>query len=158
MSEDMTLADVFYSGTESIVSSTLPAIRGDVERLRDANGWTADQAREYVESIAHVFNDARIDRTRVPDLHSILTRYALAPADDATVQQWDMESRRHLREKHGEAEATRRLERAKDFLAERPALAKRLQDSGVGSHPKIVEMLTESPHTLRIKPLSRRGN
>jgi hypothetical protein len=99
-----------------------------------------------------MFDDAGIAPDRAVRLHKLFTRHIVEPADEATVNEWAAEARREARDRYGQQEADRRIEIAREFVKNRPALAQLLTETGVGSHPDFIRALIASPHTLRINP------
>lgn len=139
--------DLFYGG--SVIQGYEPRLSDAVNALVDEKGWTPQQRADYVQTVATALHDARIDPDEGTRLHTLLAGHLVKPADDATAQQWAADARRQLRELHGHEEGTRRLELAKRFIAERPALQQLLNESGAGNHPEIVMALARNPHAFR---------
>lgn len=60
--------------------------------------------------------------------------------------------------------ASRRLALAHEFVDNRPELKRLLDQSGAGSHPRVVKMLAEqagspdSSYSFRVKPRERKGS
>lgn len=78
--------------------------------------------------------------------------HASEPPDAATIREWETETRRQLRERYGDRDGDRRLAVARAFVKSRPGFQQMLNDSGVGSHPRLITMLAENVNTLRMVP------
>jgi hypothetical protein len=149
------VADLFYGSTESLKSMYGLQMKDATDRLTDAYGWSEAQRSEHETEWMHAFHDARIPNEPASTLYSLYAKYAEAPPDQATLEQWSAESRKHLRETYGPAEAARRVEAAQAFVKARPKLEAALHASGMRSHPAWVKALTESPHNMRMTPRPR---
>lgn len=151
MTEPRDVAELLYGSDESLQSEYVPHLKDSANVLADAAGWTEEQRADHLREATRVFHDAGIRADTATGLHSLLAQHVKTGPDDATVQQWEFESRRQLRERYGITEADRRRALANEYLAEHPAIAKLLKDSGVGSHPKFVTELAQRANDLRRK-------
>lgn len=144
--------DSLFGSVETLMSSYEPVLSDSMNSLVDHAGLTQEQRSEVLRQNVIVFDDAGISPETASKLHTILVEHTINPADDATVDRWATESRHTLRNRYGEKEADRRMELARQFIANRPALAELLTTTGLGSHPDIVAALVEHPNTIRLKP------
>jgi hypothetical protein len=155
MTEPRDVAELLYGSDESLRSDYGPSLVGSTDLLTDLAGWTEEQRDEHLRNATRVFHDAGIRADAASSLHALLAQHVRAPAADETIQQWEVESRRQLRERYRErggiAEANRRMTLVREYLADHPAIAKMLKDSGVGSHPKFVTELADRALDLRRK-------
>jgi hypothetical protein len=136
-------AELLYGSDESLMSDYGPSLTDSTNVLSDAAGWTEQQRADHLREATRVFHDAGIRADTAGGLHALIARHVTKPADDATVQGWEFETRRQLRERYGITEATRRLASTNEYLAGHPSIAKLLKDSGIGSHPRLVTELAE---------------
>lgn len=143
---DEDLADKLYSPAKMYATSLQP----DVNTLRDRTGMSADDAGKYLAQTAKLFVDADVSPPEAGALHSLLVHHMESPADDATRQEWSEESRRQLRERYGK-DADSRMFFVHDFMKQQPDLAKRLEETGLGSHPRFVMDLAERAYKLRTR-------
>lgn len=145
---DAALSHVLYGDTQPIVSTYLPVLRPSLDSLRDATGMTAADAERHVTEMALAFDDAGIGTDEAASIHSHIVHHLNTPVDDATYQEWQTEARRMVREQYG-SDADRRLQAATAFVKSRPAFARALEESGIGSHPKLVLALVERANHLK---------
>jgi hypothetical protein len=148
---DRDVADILF-GSETLVSSYGPVLADAADRLSDRTGMSQQERDAHIAEMATTFDDARILPEPASRLHALVVQHIGKPVDDATVDQWATEARRQLRDRYGLEESQRRIEIAKQFIANRPTLAKLLEDTKLGSHPDIVVALTENPERLRLTP------
>ncbi len=152
---DETPEERMFGSPETLRTMYGPALKDSLDRLSDAAGVTPEQRQAHLEAVAEVFTDARINSQEAPGLHSLLVTHLTAPPDDATVQQWEVESRRGLRERYGD-DAGRRLAQASAFVKARPEMADILNRSGLGSHPRVILALAERVNEMRMTPRKRK--
>jgi hypothetical protein len=150
-----TAAERLFGSRESLRTDYGPALKDSLDRLSDSTGATPEQLQGHLDAVAEVFSDARINSREASGLHSLLVSHLSAPVDDATVQQWETESRRELREQYGD-DAGRRLAAAQKFVAARPDLQRTLDETGLGSHPRVILALAEKANGMRMVPRKRK--
>jgi hypothetical protein len=150
-----TAAERMFGGRETLRSEYGPALKDQLDRLSDHTGMSPEEREATLDAAAEFFSDARISSSTAPTLYSLLASAVVEPPDDATVEQWATETRRELREHYGD-DAGRRLEAAQKFIAARPDLQKTLNETGLGSHPRIVLALTENATQMRMVPRKRK--
>jgi len=109
------------------------------------------EATAHLESVSHAYHDAGIKSHEAASLHSLSVHYSASPLSDETLQEWTIESRRQLRQRYGR-DADHRINKVKQFLAERPDFAKTLNETGMGSHPTLMIKLAENANMLRLAP------
>lgn len=146
------VAELFFGSDETLVSSYGPSLADAVDRLTDITGMSAADRESHITAAARLFDEARIGPSEASRLHSLAVEHIAKPADDATVAEWESESRQKLRDKFGLDEGQQRIKIVKEFIANRPGLKKLLAESGLGSHPDIVLALAERSEELRMKP------
>lgn len=162
MSERPDTASLFYGDDAPVLSRYRPAIDDSLGLVSDVAGWTEQERTAHTLSLSHAFNDAKLSAGEASIVASNIAQYSKAAPDEETVRGWEIESRRALREQYGTAEGDRRLALAAEFVANRPELRELLNQTGVGSHPKVVRMIAEkagaaySQYTLRVQPTQRR--
>jgi hypothetical protein len=149
--DDQKTADLLYGSDDSVAGVYRSSLSDSINRLRDAYGLTSAQANERLVEDAHFFRDAQISTAQAPRLHSLLAAHELKPASDEQRETWGAETMRLVREKYGDG-AEPRLEAVRTFLENRPAIAQRLTESGVGSHPDMVLALIENWSKLESAP------
>ena len=150
------IADTLYGDPKVLAKSYAPHLADAANRLRDHAGMTSEQYERSIEDAAVVFTDAGIPSDRAARLYDAIVEHTINRPDDATVEQWSVESRQQLRERYGADEADRRLAAAAEFVKQRPGLASLLRESGMGSHPEFVLALAANPSALRVTPRPRR--
>lgn len=149
---DRDVADILFGSVETLVSSYGPVLADATDRLSDRTGMSQQERDAHIAEMATTFDDARILPESASRLHALVVQHIGKPVDDETAGQWATEARRQLRDRYGLEESQRRIEIAKQFIANRPTLAKLLEDTKLGSHPDIVVALTENPERLRLTP------
>lgn len=127
-----------------------PALKSGFDRIRDLTGASETEVAAQAVATSRFFSDARIPVREAEALHSLFTHHLDKPADDETVQQWTVESRRQMRETYG-PDADARLAAVKEFLDRHPGIQEALHKSGLGSHPRIVMRLAENTRQFRAK-------
>jgi len=150
-----TAAERMFGSRESLRTDYGPAFKNSLDQLSDATGITPEQREAMLDEAAEIFSDARINSTEASGLYGLLATHMTAPADDTMEQEWATETRRELRQRYGD-DAGRRLEAAQKFVAARPDLKRTLDETGLGSHPRIVLALTEKADQLRVAPRKRK--
>lgn len=142
-------AETLFGSDETAVSSYAPRLMDSADAAADRVGLSGAEHGALLHELSTTFRDAGINATLGDTIGTQLLARIGNPADAATVQEWNQEARRIVREQYGFAEGDRRLKLARDFIAARPALAKRLTETGVGSFPALVVALAENAHNLR---------
>lgn len=148
---DQAIADTLFGSTATLVSSYGPSLADAADQLMDVQGWTRAQRDVHIAEMARIYHDANIAPEQASRLHALVAHHTRVPADDVTATGWTIESRRALRE-HYPDDFEARLATAREFIAQRPALASLLNTTGIGSHPDVVLALSEQPHALRVAP------
>lgn len=129
-------------------------LRAPFTRIADITGKPAAEIEADTREAAETYADAGIAPPQAAQLHGLIARYSQSPPDDATLDKWEIETRKRLRERFrgDEAEVSRRLDRVNQFIEKRPAFSKVLTETGLGSHPEMVLNMVERANELRITP------
>lgn len=141
----------FFDNDESLRKALHSRLKPNYDRLQDHEGMSTESRIKNETATARFLSDAQLSHLESDRLHSQITHHLLEPPDDATVQQWTIESRRLLREKYGTEDAERRMAKVRAFVAEHPKIKQQLDKSGFGSHPELVLRLAEGVHRFRTK-------
>jgi hypothetical protein len=131
------------------------ALKNAVNRLRDEGDYTEATAAAHVDAMSEAFADAGLSTTEAERLHDIVVLRTIKPADEETSRKEHVESKKYLREKYSEAEATRRLGVIKQYLGAHPELDAALTRSGAGSHPAVIRLLDDRLNQLNTTPHPR---
>jgi hypothetical protein len=147
-------AERLWGSVDSIRKVYSAPLGDSLGRLRDATGMGAAEADAHLTEFAVAFHDAGIEPGEAGVIHSLVAGHTVAEPDAEQIERWATESRRMLRERFPD-DADRRMEAARQFVRERPKLARALQASGIGSHPYLIGALAE--RAMRLKsPRKRR--
>lgn len=146
---DADMASALFRDPDVVTKSYAPVLRTSADRLRDATGMSESEVNTHLQDVATFFDDAGITNDAAASLHSIMVHHLTNPVEDGTFDEWQTESRRLLREQYGAADADRRLNAVRAFVDARPTLKGKLNQSGVGSHPRLVLALAERVQYLK---------
>lgn len=95
--------------------------------------------------ISNIFQDLSISSTEA----STLVTLARTPATEEQIASWATESNRHLATLGKSAQEDLQLARA--LVARDPRVGQMLNDTGLGSHPAVVEMLVLKAKSARLR-------
>jgi len=148
MSEPISEADLFFRSDESVVSGYEPSLADSFHQLQDSTGMSAAETKSLLTETSQFFYGAGINSEFASKLHGQIVQHIQRPPDNPTFNQWQTESRQHLREKYPD-DADERMEKVKAYVNSHPTIRKQLEDSGMGSHPDVILALAERANNLR---------
>lgn len=156
MNDDMVKADRMYRTRDGLRSRWQPVVKEPVEKISDVQNLSAEDREKLTDDFAYFAYDARLRDNQAAQVFGLLARHVRKPADDATVQEWNIEVNKRIREefvaRFGQREADRRLAIAKEFVSKRANIAAMLRTSGVGSNAALVLPLVENADELHMDP------
>jgi hypothetical protein len=155
MSDDHELAERLYGSADSIRRAYVPTLRASIDRLADREGLDEVAKMAHLDAWGQAFHDAGVDPSTGAGVHSWVAHYVARPADEATQQAWEEESRRNVRLQYG-ADGEQRMAKVREFVKARPALSDALHRSGAGSSWNVLGPLVERAHSLRVTPRKRK--
>lgn len=128
-----------------------PALGEGLNRLGDHFELSKEQRAEQQRNAARIFSELEFEPGSAARFHEMYVSHVINQPDDATMGEWEIQTRQRLRERFG-GEADKMLADARAYVATNKTLAEGLSLSGLGSHPEVVVDLVE-----RVQRLLRTG-
>jgi hypothetical protein len=150
MSDPVSMADLFYSDDEPVLSAYEPSLTDSMNLLRDSTGMSEAESEKLQLETAHFFHAANINPGFAQKLHGQIVQHLQRPPDDPTFNEWQTESRRGVRERYPD-DGDKRTQLANEYVASYPTVAKQMTDSGMGSRPELFLALVDRAYALRPK-------
>lgn len=126
------------------------ALRAPIERLSNFSGLDQEGAKALQREMAGVAYDMGLTGYEAGDLANRYEKQVRDGVDRAEVGEWSERAHRKIKDTYG-SEADALLEAAKSYVRSRPALAKLLGTTGLGSHPAYVEKIVERVRKLKLQ-------
>jgi hypothetical protein len=107
------------------------------------------QSAELVRTTSEALEAMGLSREEGERYFGVLRQLVMKPATDEQLEAWRFETVRAANAKYGVDEAKERIAKLNAYLRADPRLKGQLE-VGVGSHPRVVAMLLEKAHQLRL--------
>lgn len=116
----------------------------EMHRLFEGSPTAATDTRAWQEIAA----DFGLPPERAREFVGLVEDARKRAPDDATVERWSSEAMQHVRLTYGHR-ADDMLADAKRLVARDPRVSKLLNESGLGSHPRVVRLFVERAASLK---------
>jgi hypothetical protein len=140
--------EVFYGeGTRSAIETS---IAEDMVVVAAGLDLTPEQSKQLSKQTAEIFDEVGVSSKEAPQYFRLYREVLLNPPDETTLRDWRIESMRTATETYGAEEAQKRIARVQQYLQANPTLKAELNNTGLGSHPKVVKAFLEQAHRLKL--------
>jgi hypothetical protein len=148
--EPKSTKDVLYGDPATIARDFERTIGSEVDRIAADMSMSPEERAEFVTETGQIFNGLGVGASEAAPFMSLYTQFLLKPPDEQTDTQWRREGLAAVNAKYGHADAHRRIERVKEFLAlpENETLRNELNATRLGNHPKVLEAFCERADKL----------
>lgn len=103
-----------------------------------------------IQEFRQMAQDFQLEPPQFALVVPLVKEFTAAPADEATRGAWRKEAVLSLEQTYGKEDAAKALQDARALVQRDPRIARLLNDSGLGSHPKIVLLLVEKARAAKI--------
>lgn len=118
--------------------------------MLDGKGVDPEQAAIVVQEWREVAQDLLAVPGEARAFLSVVRENgAMGTVAQETIAQWETDAVARLVEQHGERQAARLLADAKKVVSRDPLLVRTMNINGLGSHPKVVELMVNAAQRLR---------
>ena len=105
-------------------------------------------ARDQVSALSNVFADHDATPDEASSIVSLIRGIRAEPPTDVVVDAWGRDAMAQVNNRYGDR-AQALLADARRLVARDPRVAKYLNDSGLGNHPRVISMVIEKAASLR---------
>lgn len=130
-------------------SMLAPRISGDLDRLGAEFEWTPDRRAAHATHFAGLCRDLELDDLESRELHGLVTDALLRAPDAEEQESWRRQA--WANRQHPDAEREERLALVQAHIQSRPALRELLGSTGLGNHPRVIEMLALRAHAIAMR-------